>query len=288
MRWRWRSPSRTLRAYGRADSSRTQRLSALSRATHDGPSVRLGRDAHRARRCAHALRPRRDHHSERSAWAATIPRWIARDHRHQRTCTSARCCTGELLAAGTADRSTPSATPPSPFDTPLGNSILCSIDSARSFLTLPSTRTTRAAALSAFLAMPRPGDSLLVFDPRESHGSRRRSLASLCVAAGPGRRLRAPAVWVGIGRHGSSRNRLDRRTALRQAWVSGLGAHSFFRQRLCAVSRHRLELDARLTRRARPRMHARHNLERPYLPFASGRRRRDRLPVLRPCGRSND
>ena len=50
------------------------------------------------------------------------------------------------------------------FRTTIGTSHICSVDSARSFITLPSTRTTRAAALSAFLATPRAGDSVLVFD----------------------------------------------------------------------------------------------------------------------------
>jgi prepilin-type N-terminal cleavage/methylation domain-containing protein len=70
---------------------------------------------------------------------------------------------GELRAASSADIYSISDSSIS-FRTAIGNSHICAIDSARSFITLPSTRTTRAAPLSAFLTLPRLGDSLLVFD----------------------------------------------------------------------------------------------------------------------------
>ena len=92
---------------------------------------------------------------------------------------------GELRAAATADIYAISDSSVS-FRTPLGNSHICSVDSARSLLTLPSTRTTRAAALSAFLAMPRPGDSLLVFDAGESMGADDDRWHPYVIAVGPG------------------------------------------------------------------------------------------------------
>lgn len=71
---------------------------------------------------------------------------------------------GELRAASTADIYAISDSSVS-FRTTIGTSHVCAIDSVRSSITLPSTRTTRAAPLSAFHTLPRPGDSLLVFDP---------------------------------------------------------------------------------------------------------------------------
>ncbi len=50
------------------------------------------------------------------------------------------------------------------FRTAIGAAHLCAIDSGRASITIPSTRTTRVAPLSTFLALPRAGDSLLVFD----------------------------------------------------------------------------------------------------------------------------
>ena len=74
---------------------------------------------------------------------------------------------GELRAASSADIYSVSDSSIA-FRTTIGNSHICAIDSARSFITLPSTRPSRAAPLSAFLTLPRPGDSLLIFDSGES------------------------------------------------------------------------------------------------------------------------
>lgn len=76
---------------------------------------------------------------------------------------------GELRSASAADISAISDSSIS-FRTTVGTAHICSIDSARSFLTVPSTRTTRAAALSSFLATPRPGDSVLAFDSGDGPG----------------------------------------------------------------------------------------------------------------------
>ena len=70
---------------------------------------------------------------------------------------------GELRTTSTADIYSVSDSSVA-FRTAVGASHLCAVDSARTSLTLPSTRTTRAAPLSAFLATPRAGDSLLIFD----------------------------------------------------------------------------------------------------------------------------
>ena len=74
---------------------------------------------------------------------------------------------GELRSTSAADIYSLSDSSIS-FRTTIGNSHLCAIDSARSFITLPSTRPPRAAPLSAFLTLPRPGDSLLVYDPGDT------------------------------------------------------------------------------------------------------------------------
>jgi prepilin-type N-terminal cleavage/methylation domain-containing protein len=51
-----------------------------------------------------------------------------------------------------------------------GVSHICSIDSARALITLPSRSATEVTALSTFLAIPRAGDSLLIFDPGDNYG----------------------------------------------------------------------------------------------------------------------
>jgi hypothetical protein len=71
---------------------------------------------------------------------------------------------GELRAAASADiyaLSDSSIT----FRTTLGASHVCAVDSARATITLPSPSVTRPRGLSAFLTMPRAGDSVLIFDP---------------------------------------------------------------------------------------------------------------------------
>ena len=76
---------------------------------------------------------------------------------------------GELRSASAADIYAISDSSVS-FRTTLGTSHICSVDSVRSFITLPATRTARAAALSSFLATPRAGDSVLVFDSGDRPG----------------------------------------------------------------------------------------------------------------------
>lgn len=49
-----------------------------------------------------------------------------------------------------------------------GASHICAVDSGRASVTLPPATTTQASGLSAFLTMPRAGDSLLVFDPGDA------------------------------------------------------------------------------------------------------------------------
>jgi type II secretory pathway pseudopilin PulG len=71
---------------------------------------------------------------------------------------------GELRSASSADIYSISDSSIA-FRTTIGSSHLCDVDSVRSSITLPSTGTTRAAALSAFLTWPRAGDSVLIFDP---------------------------------------------------------------------------------------------------------------------------
>jgi prepilin-type N-terminal cleavage/methylation domain-containing protein len=71
---------------------------------------------------------------------------------------------GELRAASSADLYSVSDSSIA-FRTTLGTSHICSIDAARTAIVLPRTGTGRASPLSAFLAMPRAGDSLLILDP---------------------------------------------------------------------------------------------------------------------------
>lgn len=71
---------------------------------------------------------------------------------------------GELRAASGADIyaiSDSSIT----FRATHGASHICAIDSGRASVTLPSATIAQTPGLSSFLAMPRAGDSLLVFDP---------------------------------------------------------------------------------------------------------------------------
>lgn len=70
----------------------------------------------------------------------------------------------ELRAASSADVYAISDSSIS-FRTALGASHICAVDSTRAALVLPPTDAARAAPLSGFLAMPRAGDSLLIFDP---------------------------------------------------------------------------------------------------------------------------
>lgn len=74
---------------------------------------------------------------------------------------------GELRAASSADIYSISDSSIA-LRTSIGASQLCSIDSGRGSITLPSTRTARTAPLSTFLTLPRAGDSVLVFDPGEA------------------------------------------------------------------------------------------------------------------------
>src|SRR5687768_11014852 len=74
---------------------------------------------------------------------------------------------GELRAASSADLYSISDSAIA-FRTTIAASHLCGLDSTRASITVPSTRTTRAAPLSMFRALPRAGDSLLVFDSGEA------------------------------------------------------------------------------------------------------------------------
>ena len=74
---------------------------------------------------------------------------------------------GELRAASSADIYSMSDSSIA-FRTTFGASHICAVDSGRAAIALPSTRTRRVAPLSAFLTLPRTGDSLLIFDPGES------------------------------------------------------------------------------------------------------------------------
>jgi prepilin-type N-terminal cleavage/methylation domain-containing protein len=56
------------------------------------------------------------------------------------------------------------------FRASIGTGFICSIDTSRSIISLPGRRTARTAALSALLSTPRPGDSVLVFDPGTALG----------------------------------------------------------------------------------------------------------------------
>lgn len=71
---------------------------------------------------------------------------------------------GELRAASGADLYSISDSSIA-FRATQGASAICAMDSGRVSLTLPSADVT---GLSAFLAMPRAGDSLLVFDPGDA------------------------------------------------------------------------------------------------------------------------
>jgi type II secretory pathway pseudopilin PulG len=74
---------------------------------------------------------------------------------------------GELRAASGADIyaiSDSSIT----FRATHGASAICALDSARTSVTLPTAATGQRPSFSTFLAMPRAGDSLLIFDPGDA------------------------------------------------------------------------------------------------------------------------
>lgn len=74
---------------------------------------------------------------------------------------------GELRAASAADIYAISDSSVA-FRATLGASHICAIDTARASITLPSATMAQATGLSAFLTMPRAGDSLLIFDPSDA------------------------------------------------------------------------------------------------------------------------
>jgi hypothetical protein len=71
---------------------------------------------------------------------------------------------GELRATASADIYSVSDSSLA-FRTTLGISHICAIDTSRTLIALPTPGAVRAAPLSAFLALPRAGDSLFIFDP---------------------------------------------------------------------------------------------------------------------------
>lgn len=63
---------------------------------------------------------------------------------------------------------------------------LCAVDSSRTLLTLPHAAGDDDSGLSTVLAMPRTGDSLLVFDPAERQAADDDTWTAHVVTSGPG------------------------------------------------------------------------------------------------------
>jgi prepilin-type N-terminal cleavage/methylation domain-containing protein len=90
-----------------------------------------------------------------------------------------------------------------------GASAICAVDSSRTSVTLPPAPTAEGLGFSAFLAMPRAGDSLLVFDPGDaptaeddrwrSHVLTTDPSGGLCPLRPFGLATRAAEVATGIG-----------------------------------------------------------------------------------------
>lgn len=57
------------------------------------------------------------------------------------------------------------------FRSPFGSTVICTIDPARARVTVPPTTMAAGNALTNFLATPRAGDSLFVFDPGAQPGT---------------------------------------------------------------------------------------------------------------------
>jgi type II secretory pathway pseudopilin PulG len=72
------------------------------------------------------------------------------------------------------------------FRTTHGGSAICALDSSRTSLTLPPAPTAEGPGLSTFLAMPRAGDSLLVFDPGDAPTAEDDRWRSHVLTADPG------------------------------------------------------------------------------------------------------
>jgi hypothetical protein len=81
------------------------------------------------------------------------------------------------------------------FRATFGASHICTIDSGRTFLTLPSS--AHDTALSTFLTMPRAGDSLLIFDPGDSSAADDDRWSSHTLSANPSGGL-CPARPAGL------------------------------------------------------------------------------------------
>lgn len=72
------------------------------------------------------------------------------------------------------------------FRSPFGSTVICTIDAARTRVTVPPTMMASGNPLTNFLATPRPGDSLFVFDPGAQPGTNDDRWSRHALRANPG------------------------------------------------------------------------------------------------------
>lgn len=83
------------------------------------------------------------------------------------------------------------------FRSPFGSTVICTIDPMRTRITVPPATMAARNALTTFLATPRAGDSLFVFDPGAQPGTNDDSWSRHALRADPGTGV-CPVAPVGL------------------------------------------------------------------------------------------
>ena len=177
---------------------------------------------------------------------------------------------GELRAVSSADIYSMSDSSIA-FRTTIGSSHLCAIDSARVAITLPPTRTMRAAPLSAFVTWPRAGDSVLIFDPGGSAGpDDDRWRAHVLLTAGGG--TTCPPRPIGLAADAAERSGITFNVAPPVVTATAVGSPlRFFRPASYSLYRGSgATWMLGYSTCAAGACTARQPLSGPYLPFAGG------------------
>src|SRR5919106_2899787 len=83
------------------------------------------------------------------------------------------------------------------FRSPFGSTVICTIDPMRTRITVPPAAMAAGNALTTFLATPRAGDSLFVFDPGAQPGTNDDQWIRRVLLANPGTGI-CPRAPVGL------------------------------------------------------------------------------------------
>jgi hypothetical protein len=156
------------------------------------------------------------------------------------------------------------------FRATIGTGFICSIDSSRSSVSLPGLRTGRTAPLSAFLTMPRAGDSLLVFDSGADAGDRDDAWQLHVLTVDPRAGI-CPGRPLGLASDAGDGSGIILSVAPPLAADVGVGAPvRFFRPANYSLYRSGSAWMLGLAVCAAGSCTARQPLSGPYLPFAGG------------------